>query len=301
MPTLDQHQSNDFTKAIILGDPGSGKTGGLTSLVKADYHFGIIDFDNGLDPLVQYIRRECPDKIGNVHYVTLRDKYKMTQDGPVIVGAARAFADAMKLLDSWPDLGSPSEWGPKWILVIDSLTMMSKSCFDWREQLISGKPGKYDQRAVYYDSQKIIEKTLANVAAESFHTNVIVIAHVQYIEDEDGVRRGYPKSVGSALSSWIGAYFNSMILCQTTTSGKRVVRTTPTPAVTLKNPKPFDMMKEYPIETGFAEFFEVLRNQPKEVPSASKDLRLSATNTGDNRANAKPSQGSTRVLRRTGL
>lgn len=266
MPTLDNHQSNDFTKAIVLGDPGSGKTGGLTSLVKAGFSLGIIDFDNGLDPLVQYIRRECPDKIGNVNYVTLRDKYRMTADGPTIVGQAKAFSDAMRLLDNWPDLGNPAEWGPKWILVIDSLTMMSKSCFDWREQLVSGKAGKYDQRAVYYDSQKIIEKTLANIAAESFHTNVMVICHVQYIEDEDGVRRGYPKSVGSALSSWIGAYFNSMILCQTTSTGKRVVKTTPTPSITLKNPRPFEMMKEYPIETGFAEFFEVLRNQPKEAP-----------------------------------
>lgn len=270
MPTLDQHQSNDFTKMIVLGDPGSGKTGGLTSLVKEDYTLGIVDFDNGLDPLVQYIKHECPDKIGNVHYVTLRDKYKMTVDGPVIVGAARAFADGLKLMDSWPDLGSPSEWGPKHILVIDSLTMMSKACFDWREQLVVNKAGKYDQRAVYYDAQKIIEKTLANLTSESFRTNVIVLCHVQYIEDEDGVRRGYPKSVGSALSSWIGAYFNSMALCQTTTSGKRVVLTTPTPAVTLKNPKPFDMMKEYPISTGFAEFFNVLRDQPKEAPTEKK-------------------------------
>jgi hypothetical protein len=190
----------------------------------------------------------------------------MTIDGPVIVGAAKAFADGMKLLDTWPDLGHPSEWGPKHILVIDSLTMMSKACFDWREQLVTSKAGKYDQRAVYYDAQKIIEKTLANLTSESFNTNVIVLAHVQYVEDEDGTRRGYPKSVGSALSSWIGSYFNSMALCQTTPSGKRVVKTTPTPMVTLKNPKPFDMMKEYPIETGFAEFFEVLRNQPKEAP-----------------------------------
>lgn len=301
MPTLDQHQSNDLTKMMVLGDPGSGKTGGLTSLVKADYHLGIIDFDNGLDPLVQYVRRECPDKISNVSYITLRDKYKMTVDGPVIVGAARAFADSMKLLDNWPDLGSPAEWGPKHILVIDSLTMMSKACFDWREQLVTSKAGKYDQRAVYYDAQKVIEKSLANLTSESFGTNVIVLAHVQYQEDEDGVRRGYPKSVGSALSSWIGAYFNSMALCQTTPSGKRVVKTTPTPMVTLKNPRPFDMMKEYPIETGFAEFFEVLRNQPKEVPSGSKPVRIPETNRGADSEDATPSQGSKGILRRTGL
>jgi hypothetical protein len=271
---------------IVLGDPGSGKTGGLCSLVKAGYWLGILDFDNGLDPLVQYIRHECPDKIGNVQYRTLRDKYKAGPDGPVIDGQAHAFSDSMKMLDRWKfknpdgteeDYGHPAMWGPKKILVMDSLTMMSKSCFDWREQLVAGKAGKYDQRAIYYDAQKIIEKSLANLTSESFETNVIVICHVQYIEDEDGVRRGYPKSVGSALSSWIGSYFNSMALCQTTPSGKRVVRTTPTPAITLKNPRPFEMMKEYDISTGFAEFFEVLRNQPKEVPSEPRNRQSTTT------------------------
>jgi AAA domain len=267
MPTLDQHQSNELTKMIVLGDPGSGKTGGLTSLVKAGYNLAIIDFDNGLDPLVQYIKHECPEKMGNVHYATFRDKYKATPDGAIVVGAAKAFTDAMKYLDNWPDLGPPANLGPEWILVIDSLTMMSKACFDWREQLIVGKSQKYDQRAVYYDSQKVLEKTMGNLTAESFNTNVIVIAHVQWIEDEDGVRRGYPKSVGQALSSWIGAYFNSLALCQTTAGGKRIVRTTPTPAITLKNPKPFEMMKEYDISTGLADFFKVLRGQPKEEPT----------------------------------
>ena len=257
----------------------------------------IIDFDNGLDPLVQYIRRECPDKIGNVHYVTLRDKYRMTPEGAVIVGQAKAFSDAMKLLDNWPDLGPPSELGPKWIVVVDSLTFMSKACFDAREQQLTSKPGKYDQRAVYWDSQKMIEKSLGNLSAESFRTNVIVIAHVQYQEDEDGVRRGYPKSIGQALSTWIGAYFNSMALCQTTSTGKRIVRTTPTPSITLKNPKPFEMMKDYPIETGLADFFEVLREQPEETSSEPKPVRVSETNRGADRANVTPSQGSTRLLR----
>ena len=80
----------------------------------------------------------------------------------------------------------------------------------------------------------MIEKSLANLTSESFGTNVIVLCHVQYQEDEDGVRRGYPKSIGQALSTWIGAYFNSMALCQTTSTGKRIVKTTPTPSVTLR-------------------------------------------------------------------
>jgi AAA domain len=299
MPTLNEHQSNEFTKMMVLGDPGSGKTGGLTPLVKAGYKLAILDYDNGLDPLVQFIKHECPDKLGNVHYVTLRDKYKATTDGPVIIGAAKAFVEGMKLLDKWPDLGTPAELGPEWIVVIDSLTMMSKAAFDWREQLITGKGGKYDQRAVYYDAQKIIEKTLANLCSETFQTNVIILTHVHYSEDETGVKKGYPKSVGSALSTWIGAYFNSLVLFDTTPAGKRVIRTTSTPQIELKNPRPFEMMKEYPISTGLGDFFETLRE--KEKPSEPKPVRLPETNRGAERADVTPSQGSQRVLRRTGL
>jgi len=175
--------------------------------------------------------------------------------------------------------------------------MMSKAAFDWREQLIAGEGKKYDQRAVYYDSQKIIEKTLANIASDSFHTNVVVLTHIHYSEDETGVKRGYPKSVGSALSTWIGAYFNSLALCETTTGGKRIIRTTSTPQVELKNPRPFEMMKEYPISTGLGQFFEVLK--AKDQPDAPKDVRLPSTKPGADRANATPSRGSQGVLRRT--
>jgi len=265
MPLLSQHQSNEYTKMMVLGDPGSGKTGGLTSLVEADYWLGILDYDNGLDSLKQFIRHKCPSKENNVEYVTLRDRYKAGPEGPVIVGQATAFANGLKLLDKWTDGSNPAEWGSNKILVIDSLTMMAKAAFDWREQMVAGQGKKYDQRAVYYDTQKVTEKTLGNLASEYFRTNVIVITHISYSEDgETGIRKGYPKSIGSALDTWIGAYFNSLALVQTGQGGKRVIRTTSTPAIELKNPRPFAMAPQYPIDTGLADFFAVLREQPKE-------------------------------------
>src|SRR5262245_58437445 len=279
MPTLAQHQSNELSKMMILGDPGSGKTGGLASLVKADYWLGILDYDNGLDSLKAQILHNCPDKIGNVEYVTLRDKFKAGPDGPVIVGQAKAFADGLKLLDRWKygdtDHGSPAEWGPERILVIDSLTMMARAAFEWREQLVAGQGKKYDQGAVYYGTQKVVEKTLANLASEYLRTNVIVITHISYSEDgETGIRKGYPKSIGSALDTWIGAYFNSLALVQTGQGGRRVIRTTSTPAIELKNPRPFAMLPQYPIETGLADFFGVLREQPQERREPAKPTVL---------------------------
>lgn len=280
MPTLSHHQSNEYTKLLIEGDSGSGKTGALTSLVREGYKLRILDMDNGLETLKQFILKECPDKIENVEFRTLRDKRKASPLGPVIDGTPSAFIKALKMLDRWKytnedgtetDLGVPAEWGPDCILVVDSLTFLSDAAFDFREPLSpKGSSGKYDVRAVYKDAQDAIENVLALLTSESFRTNVIVISHIRYVDNPDGTKKGYPTAVGSALSPQIPRYFNSVALCQTSAGGKRTIQTTATAMIDLKNPKPFAMLPTYPIETGLADFFRVLR-QPKEpqAPPAS--------------------------------
>ena len=279
MPSLDKHQSNEYTKMLIEGDSGSGKTGALTSLVTAGYKLRILDFDNGLETLKQFVMKECPQNVQNVEFVTLRDKRKATAEGPTVV-RPDSFIRAIKLLDHWTykvegaatiDLGVPADWGPDCVLVVDSLTFMSDAAFDFREPLApKSRDGKYDMRAVYKDAQDAIEGVLALLTSESFRTNVIVISHVKYVDNPDGTRKGYPTAVGSALSPVIPRYFNTVALCQTSAGGKRTLHTESTAMIDLKNPKPFAMAKSYPIETGLADFFGVLREAP---PKAKPVLR----------------------------
>jgi len=259
---------------MVLGDPGSGKSGGLTSLVKADYWLGILDYDNGLDPLKQFILNQCPEKIENVEYRTLRDKRKASPDGPIIEGAPRAFVEGVRMLDRWKykgadgvevDYGVPGEWGPSRIFVLDSLTMFSDAAFDFREPLVPrSRDGKYDKRAVYYDAQQAVENVIALLCSEQFRCNVIVNTHIRYVDNEDGTRKGYPNSIGSALATMIGAYFNSIALCTVGQGGKRFIQTASTAMIDLKNPRPFAMLPRYPLETGLADFFKVLREQPEQ-------------------------------------
>jgi len=282
MPTLEKHQSNEYTKLLVLGDSGSGKSGALASLVKSGYHLRIVDMDNGLETLKQYILKECPEKIEGVEFRTLRDKRKASPSGPIIDGPPKAFVEAIRMLDRWRyvdeggneiDLGVPAEWGPDVILVIDSLTFLSDAAYDWREPLTpKGKEGKYDQRAVYKDAQDAIESVLALVTSEAFRTNVIVTSHVKYVDNPDGTKKGYPTAVGSALSPQIPRYFNTVALFQTKAGGKRTLHTAATAMIDLKNPKPFAIEKEYPIETGMAHVFAALRSPPtqeeKPTPTA---------------------------------
>ena len=274
MPTLDKHDSTEFIKLIAVGDSKSGKTGSMASLVAAGYHLGICDMDNLLDPLRTHILHTCPDKIGNVHYATFRDKYKATAEGPVIQGQPKAFIQAIKLMDHWKtdteDLGPPAEWGPDWIFVLDSLSRFCDAAYDFREPLTPrGKSGQYDARATYGDAQDAVEKTLANLTGENFRTNLIVIGHLSYmtIQDPSGADRikAFPQGIGQKLSPKIPQYFPSVVHFYNN-GGRRTLRTNSTPLLDLANPKPFEMSKEYPIETGLADFFAVLRDPPIQAP-----------------------------------
>ena len=272
MPSLANHQSNLHTKLLIEGDSKAGKTGALASLVKAGYKLRILDFDNGLDVLSQYVMRDCPENIDNVEFRTLRDDRKASAAGHVV--QPKAFAEALKMLDKWKyknddgtetDLGDPAAWGEDCILVLDSLTFLSDAAFDWAESLIPrGKSGDYDQRAVYGNAQGAIGNVLALLTSASFATHVIVISHVKYVDNPDGTKKGYPVSVGAALSPTIPRYFNTVVRF-VTNGTKREIETTATAMFDLANPKPFAMAKKYPVETGLADIFAVLRGNPADV------------------------------------
>lgn len=266
MTSLTNHHSNNLVKLLLIGDAKSGKTGSLASLVKAGYKLRVLDMDNLLDILKYLCLRECPDKLDNVEARTLRDKRKATSEGSVIDGPCRAFVDAVRMLDKWKytdddgteiDLGSPADWGSDTILVIDSLSRLCDAAYDWRFSLAP----KNDGRAIYGDAQDAIESLLAGLTSKSFATNLIVIAHLQYMDMPDGTKKGFPQGLGQKLSPRIGQYFSSVVHF-TNKNGKRTMRTTSTPLIDLANPAPYLMEAEYPTETGLAIFFENLKGKP---------------------------------------
>src|SRR5258706_11962753 len=271
MPSLANHQSNDFIKLLAIGDSKSGKTGALVSLVKAGYKLRILDLDNLLDVLKQYIKRDCLDLIGNVEYRTLRDKRKASPTGSVLDGKPTAWINSLKMMDNWKyeddqkngiDFGPPANWGPDCILVIDSLSRLCDAAYDFHESIIPlGKGGLYDARAVYGNAQNDVEKFIAMLTSDTYKVNVIVIAHVTYQEQPDGTTKGFPQGVGQKLSPKIPQYLPSVVLF-TSKGGKRTIQTNSTPMMDLANPAPFLMQPSYSIETGLAQFFEVLRPTP---------------------------------------
>lgn len=253
MPTLDNHQSSNFTKLIYIGDSGTGKTGSLVSLLAAGYNLKILDMDNGLDALVHYAREECPDKLANVEFETYRDEYRATKAGPMIKGSPKAFVEALTKLTEWSEVNDPNT-----IFVLDSGSAFGRAAFEWAKGM---NPMSKDPRQWYFAAQQAVESTIAMLTGEAFHMNVIVISHVNYKELVEGENKGYPNFVGSALGPVIPKYFNTLILAETIGAGKntkRRIKTLPTGVINLKVASP-KIESELPLETGLATILKTLK------------------------------------------
>lgn len=252
MPTLDNHASSLYVKLLYIGDSSSGKTGSLVSLLADGYSMRILDMDNGLTALKQYGRIAGAD-LSKIEYATYRDELRMTPNGPMPKGSAKAFSDAMAKLTEWSEIDDPMS-----ITVIDSLTFLGKSAMAWAKGM---NPTAKDPRQWFYAAQQAVESVLALLTNESYKQNVIVISHVNYKEVMEGVHRGYPSAVGSALGPTIASYFDTLILAEASGSGtnvRRRIKTLPTGVIDLKMPTA-SVDKELPLETGLSTIFAQLK------------------------------------------
>ena len=265
MPSLDSHQSSTYVKLLNLGDPSAGKTGALSSLVGAGYNLLIWDFDNGLDSLVQYARRDHPANLKNVHYMTLRDKFKTNGVDIVYDGIPSAFSRGLKLMDKWDkahgadeDIGVPGKLGPKWIIVIDTLTFFSDSAFRFFDAM---NPAVKDKRQIYFLAQTALAEFFDMLTAKEFEAHVIINAHITYDTNHLGIQKGFARTVGSALNSRISSWFNGAVLTESSGSGasiKRFVRFPSNGIVELRNPAPFKLPETLPIDTALAGYFKAV-------------------------------------------
>lgn len=265
MPTLDAVDTGSaYTKLLMIGDSGTGKTCALASLIKAGYHVGFLDLDNKLASSF-LPKLLTPEEQKRVRVMAFRDKEKMGPNGPMPI-KARAFRDAMDAIDKWDDGTDPAAWGPGHIFVLDSLTFLGKAAYNWAQAM---NPTYKNPQLWYGDAQKACETVLAQLTSDSFQTHVIVISHIKWTEREDGSTKGYPTAIGKALGPTIPSYFNTMISTESRSSNtgtkdaERVLRCIPNTMLDLKT-----TMLELPEKgilpqaTGLATFFDQAGAKP---------------------------------------
>lgn len=271
MPKATEHLANDTVKMLLIGDSGSGKTGSLISLVEAGYKLFILDFDNGLDIVINSIRKRNPALLENIVYENLRDK-KAAPGQPEII--PKAFETAVKLINHWKfperkgprgityaaeDYGSLSQWDNRSILVIDSLTHFGTACMNWCKYYMPQKDGRQD----YFNAQQKLESILGHLYSDLVSCNVIIISHIQYIGEDDKEQIGFPStSLGKAIAPKIATYVNSLLQVKLI-NGKRFILTTGDKTVTCKTTLIEGMPERLPVETGLATYFSLLLGETK--------------------------------------
>jgi hypothetical protein len=296
MPSLKDHHRSTSTKMLLIGDSGSGKTGALAALAADGYNLRILDFDNGLSALVEYLTtpsslyvagkppfKPVPDAVGRVHYSTCTDEMKQA-NGRIWAKKAEAWAKALKLLDNWEEdgvkFGPLSSWGPKDILVIDTLTKMCDVAMNHHLQMNAALGTVRTQNEWRRDIgavQQMVRDVLQLLFDKNVACNVIINSHITMVNDQgvapgaDGTSSsatGYPSAVGRALSPHIPRWFDSVLIAKATGSGtavRRQIFTGPQNVagqiVNAKNAAPLSVKPTYGLELGLAEYFRAVRGE----------------------------------------
>lgn len=260
MPRLDNHQSNETMKILLMGDAGGGKTGALASLAMAGYNLYIHDFDNGLDILAKVLPPEAKKR---VFFQTFSEEMKALPGGRFIPKKVEAYANHVRSLDKWPDDGSPLSGksvyslGPDSVFVLDSLTFHGRFALNHILGL-NGRIGQSPYQSDWGEAMKLQEDLLGMLCGDSMKCHVIVISHIAMIGGEDGVPlRGFPSALGQKLPPRVPRYFNNIFLVREVgagTSVKRVIRTTPDTVIGTRTA--LSLPPTLPIETGLATIFE---------------------------------------------
>lgn len=276
---------NLAARVMILGYPGSGKTGALCCLADAGYKLRVIDFDGNYQSLLKFSK---PESLKNIDIVTLEDKMR---GGPKCVetsGIPTAFADGLRLAGHWKykhpltgeeiDLGATKDWGPDHVLVIDSGTGCGRAAFRRTVAVQNRNPMNTrdsDWGLAMGDQDRFME--MLTSTQNRFH--VVVNFHLKIIGPKD-VRKGdsdltkelkeavaqlvshrlFPSALGHALPQTIAEHFPTVLLAESECRHGKVKRkliTLPRPELDLKVPAP-ELPPVLPLESGLLTVFEAL-------------------------------------------
>ena len=239
MPSLSSHPRRTTTKAMIVGDPGSGKTALLADLANNGFKVHVFDFDHGVDAMVPFLEG---DAINNVDFIDLSEDE----------GNDLSFIRFKKALhEGDPDIADgvpPKQWGEEDVLVVDSLTFASEAA----KRVALGKSSKKadDQlsQADWGTAQRLVTAELSFLMSRSISCNVVVLSHMTTIEEDGtGLSKLYPASCGRGISMIVGRFFNNLWRLDTKVrSGEvqRTLRTVSDNRMTLKSSAPHALNKD---------------------------------------------------------
>lgn len=270
-------------RMMIVGYPGTAKTGAIASLANMGYKIRMLDYDGNSQSLLTYTDK---DKLANIDIVYLEDAMRNGDRFIETTGVPTAFRAGLNLMDNWKykdgdeevNLGKSKDWGCDTIVVLDSLTSMGLASFR-RQQSLSNKTPLNTTEQVWGLAMAQQEAFIEQLTSEKNNFHVIVLAHLKIvgpkdIRKEDGditkaikeelqeliPNRLFPSALGKALPPVIGGHFPILIEATNefkATGHKRILRTVPRQELDLKLPSKLSFDK-VEVSDGLAKIFAEL-------------------------------------------
>lgn len=271
-------------KLLLVGDPGSGKTGACAALANAGWQLRVVNVDGNTRPLDWYLTEEGRKRTSTQ---VLSDRWGMRSGTYAPLATPSVSAKLAGLLAKWPDGSKPEDWGEESVLVIDPLSQLSEHMLR-RQAAMNGRqePEVADFTPVYNEIVNLLLYLKFGLAC-----HVIVISHLKVPGEPIDMRpraerkahpkdpppleswkatqnwKRYPSVAGKKLLPEIGGYFD-LIVYATTEGGRRILPLRPPIDLDIKLPAHlFGGRSSLDIaQGGLAEFFRKVAGDP---PSAT--------------------------------
>ncbi len=297
MPDFTRPPTSQVTKILYLGHSGAGKTGSLASLAAAGYNVRILDLDGspeqpGCEILRDFVQNprsiyrqprpglwtaeQATSMPSRLSYVSIYEDY--TIQGVKRVPRGMAWKKINDQLANWTDgptkLGPATSWTPSEVLVIDGLSRLCEMAMNFQltisGHILQGPQVGTRETNDYSAAYKYILDFLDDIKSGSYKCNIILICHIEFLFPEGprqsdttpANRRGFPQTIGPKISPRIGQYFNHSLRALSMGNApaiRRVIITNSDENIELKNTAPLRVPREYPLETGLAEYFRDIR------------------------------------------
>jgi len=266
----DADEPSGPLRLLVLGKSGAGKTGALASLLLAGYRVWLIACETGV-PVLKNLIRDTPEyqKIDRslLNYITITNSFAAVQGKtmPISQGWAK-FHDTLARWEAPPKIPADPYWlytlTDKDVVVIDTNTGLSDLAKD--HYLASNGRGGGDLLWKDFAALKsLLDPVFRNLTCSKVKAHVIVNCHIQDVKvdpnDEKSATIGYPTATSKALAVEMGRHFNNTLLLEETPSALGPVRKFRTDGggqVKTKTEAPGAVKKEYPINTGLADYFK---------------------------------------------
>jgi len=297
MPTLADHSSTSIIKLLAVGENGTGKSGALASLAKAGYRLWILDYDNGLDSIVDALSGDT-DALKRVTFETLRDDITTVNGLPKIKTPVHAYEDAGRTIQKWekslpeyeivtqefleedkPPVISKTthHFTPSDVLVLDTLSSFTQAAFN-KALALGARLNQRPQLQDYGWMADSVKLFIEMLTSPDLNCHVIVNTHIRFLtsEADETTQRGLPNAKGQEISREVGKYFNNVILFRTLGSGpgaRRRIGTQPQGVVEVKVSAPSKVKAEYPIDTGLADLFADILGHRGPIPPTTNQAK----------------------------